>query len=248
MKKFKLLLILPNIFLYSVLLVGNSDYYLFESNYIHIKMSNNWIMTDKRPIDSHEREFINGNKTIRFSYGEQGYLPKLLLTEKEYLNTEYLWFNKVKYKLPKECFDQVKLDPVKDAEIIKTMGQDYHIVIKKYKMEVIKNENNPNYKYYARFIFDNKTFEFPIKIPIEIAKHNIKEYILEDKYKIKIISPKEDYEDTMFGIYINALNSNFEFEISTNNMFLNDKDEILKIFRSIEIKKYNIHLNNVSFK
>ncbi len=219
---------------------------LLDLNVFKISVPKNWNYIKEQGDDSFIGLIKTNSATFSFNYSSHGYANSLLPTAQQYINSEE-WmyeagcvFCKVgvtytaKWDVQKVKAQQMKEKGITDSTLVKVEA-----IIepskKVYKPTQSQHTKYPAADYIAELTYKDSTIILPIKLPKEIAVHNI---VIDTSgnYIVKTIWPKTVGKG-MTGVYISQPKTHFTFQLSANNLSEKDQTDALKAFKTIKFKE-----------
>ena len=182
-----------------------------------------WEYIKERGIDSFIGKIKGNGVELNFDLSKFGYANHLIPTETEYIyETEYQWMPLAPYQKKGVYYTTGNVKGERER-IMKSKGiTDTSLVI----VEPFQNPDiliiKENNQYSATLTYKDTIVRLNIEIPEKVKDH-IFEIDTINNYKRKIVYPKSGKKG-MTGVYMEDLNSSFNFNLVGENIDMNNQE------------------------
>lgn len=201
-----------------------------------IEVPANWKYERRKGIDSFVGIIKGDGISLSFDWSRWGLANHLIANETEFVyERKWEWMPvKLPYARKGVTYTSGSIEGTRKA-IMKENGiTDSSLVkVEKYQKpieEIVLKEN----KYIAILTYKDTVVSIEIEIPKEIRNHLFEMDTL-GQYKRKIIYPRKN-KAGMTGIYIEDLNSDFNFNMVGFDLSIENQKKAIAAFKTIEIK------------
>ncbi|TWR29077.1 hypothetical protein FPZ43_12515 [Mucilaginibacter pallidiroseus] len=210
-----------------------------------ITVPKNWSYKPTEGIDSFVGEIIGPFVNLNFDFSEMGYANSLIQTEQDFIKAER-YSRSCNFCKPgityisekdatKAITDEMRRTGIKNRKHIKIAPNPVYETKETIRSPLTKEKakfHNPDF--IADLTYQDSTISVPVNIPEDIKSHNFR-FDTTSKFIIKTVWPKFTGKG-MTGIYIKSKTSALNFKMSAYNLPKQQQDEVLKAFKTIQIK------------
>lgn len=211
---------------------------VLDTGLFEIQVPSNWKYKEKQGIDSQVGIIKGGRIKLDFDWSEMGYANNLIQTKNEFLLSKKNSMVPGPIPYGEEGVTYVLNENIENKrnELIKKYGSSDSTKIRVEELQIPINEVLlEKDDYYLVSKYRDTTTRMKIEIPEEIMNHEIA-YDTIGQYVIKTIKSKSAEIGTT-GIYIEDLESDFNFNLVGYDLSKQNQDIVLEVFKTIKLKR-----------
>lgn len=201
-----------------------------------IEVPKYWNYKKEIGTDSFVGRIVGNNVDLSFDYSDMGYANHILPDEREYVYEEMEWMPiDIPYAKAGVTYTTGNVKGERERIMKKKGITDTSLVrVEKWqtpKVDILFEGG----KYEAILTYEDTATKVDIEIPEEIRNHQIQIDTV-GNYKRKVVRPKDGIKG-MTGVYLEDLNSDFNFNLVGRNLSINDQERAIKAFETIKMKR-----------